>query len=155
MRICSQCIIDFFRFISYSSFPSSSSSSSVCVRRADLQKFEVFMQEACAGRRTDIHALVVRDVMMVVLLFHPFVSKLAMKAFDCTKVTFSNGTVVDYLTTDMTIECYTNNNNNNWIGIAVFSGATLLVFSIGAPAFLLFILVRHRHKLGEKATYKR
>ena len=131
-------------------FPSPPTSGSI--HRADLQEFEVVMQEARAYYRTDIQAFVVRDVMVVILLFHPFVSKLAMKAWDCKKVTSSNGKEVEYLATDMTIECYT---SDNWKGIAVFSGATLLVFSIGAPAFILLVLVRYRHKLGEKATYKR
>ena len=149
------CVRVVFRSISQSFFLLSSVFAWICLRLTDLQEFEVFMREARAGHRTDIHALVVRDVMMVVILFHPFVSKLAMKAWDCKKVTSSvpgELAIVDYLATDMTIRCFT---SSNWIGIAVFSGATLLLFSIGAPAFLLLLLHRNRHKLGEKTTFKR
>ena len=101
----------------------------------------------------DIHALVVRDMMMVVVLFHPFVSGKAMRAFQCVAVqpSSSNGTVISYLETDMSIVCF----QGSWIKIAVLAGLTLFFFSLGTPAAIFFGLWRRRHKLGEMLMYKR
>jgi hypothetical protein len=52
----------------------------------DVDEFDTFLKLARTDRRQDIQALVIRDAMMVVLLFHPFVSGLAMKAFKCKPV---------------------------------------------------------------------
>ena len=120
--------------------------------RIDLQEFEGCMAQARAHRRKDIQAMVIRDAMMVVILFHPFVSGLAMKAFKCVDITSSGEPDKSVLATDMTIECST---TSKWIGIIAFSGSTILLFSIGAPVSLLVTLVRRRNKLGEKSTYKR
>ena len=118
-----------------------------------LQEFEEILNEARGHRTQDIRALVVRDVMLVILLFHPFVSGLAMRAWKCTPIASSNPDepIRSFLSTDMTIECFT---SSNWIGIAVFSGFTIILFSLGAPASLFFILARRRDKLGEPLTFK-
>ena len=118
-----------------------------------LREFEEILDEARDHRTQDIRALVVRDIMLVILLFHPFVSGLAMRAWKCTPIASSNvdEPVRSFLSTDMTIECFT---SSNWIGIAVFSGITIILFSLGAPAFLFFILARRRDKLGEPLTFK-
>ena len=119
----------------------------------DLPVFKEVMRQARRMIKTDIQALIIRDVMMVILLFHPFVSGLAMRAWKCTPVISSTGEPAkSFLDIDMTITCFT---TSNWIGIAVFSGATMLLFSLGASAVLLFTLVRRREKLGDKATFKR
>jgi hypothetical protein len=123
------------------------------LRTIDLPAFKEVMRQARGMIKQDIQALIIRDVMMVILLFHPFVSGLAMRAWKCTPVVSSTGEPAkSFLDIDMTITCFT---TSKWIGIAVFSGATILLFSLGAPAVLLFTLVRRREKLGEKATFKR
>ena len=101
----------------------------------------------------DLYALVVRDAMMVVILFHPFVSGKAMRAFQCREVLPSspNGTVVSYLEADMRIVCF----GSDWTPIAVLAGFTLSVFSLGAPAVIFFVMYRRRHTLGELMTWKR
>jgi hypothetical protein len=115
-------------------------------------KFTELVTEARNYRTRDIWAFIVRDIMLVILLFHPFVSGLAMKAWKCTSIESSDSDepIKWYLTTDMTIRCY----SSNWIGIAVFSGFTIVFFSIGAPALLFCTLARRRDQLGEKDTYK-
>ena len=100
----------------------------------------------------DLYALIVRDMMMVVVLFHPFVSGKAMRAFQCREVQPSspNGTVVSYLETDMRIVCF----GSDWTPIAVLAGFTLIFFSLGAPAVIFFVLYQRKHKLGELMTFK-
>jgi hypothetical protein len=117
----------------------------------DLPTFAEFVTQGRDHRTRDIRALVVRDVMLVILLFHPFVSGLAMKAWKCTPVKKTDEPVKYYLTTDMTIQCFS---SSNWIGIAVFSAFTIIFFSLGAPAFLFYTLARRRDQLGEKDTFK-
>ena len=118
----------------------------------DLPTFAEFVAQGRDHRAQDIRALVVRDIMLVILLFHPFVSGLAMKAWKCTEVISSDSDEpIKYLTTDMTIRCFT---SSNWIGIAVFSAFTIVFFSLGAPALLFYTLARRRDQLGEKDTYK-
>ena len=120
----------------------------------DARTFDKFMKQARVHRKQDVQALIVRDIMLVILLFHPFVSGLAMKAWKCVSIESSipNATSKSFLTTDMTIQCFT---SSRWIGIAVFSMATIILFSIGAPAVLFFTLVRRRDKLGQTMTFKR
>ena len=116
-----------------------------------LPEFAECMTQGRDHRTQDIRALVVRDVMLVILLFHPFVSGLAMKAWKCTSVKSSNSDQpIQYLATDMTIQCFT----SYWTGIAVFSGFTIVLFSLGMPAVLFHTLARRRDQLGERDTYK-
>ena len=119
----------------------------------DRDEFRVLFHQARDRKICDLYALVVRDMMMVVVLFHPFVSGKAMRAFQCKEVQPSspNGTVVSYLETDMRIVCF----GSDWAPIAALAGCTLFFFSLGAPAVIFFVLWRRRHKLGEEMTFKR
>ena len=117
-----------------------------------VDEFRALFKEARYRKMGDLYALVVRDAMMVVLLFHPFVSGKAMRAFQCREVqpSSANGTAVSYLETDMRIVCF----DSDWIPIAVFAGLTLFFFSLGAPAVIFSVLYRRKHKLGELMTFK-
>ena len=111
---------------------------------------------ACTSRRNDTKRAkafknAIRDSFILTLLTHPGVSGLAMKFFRCRSFVLADGnSTVDMLMADYGIPCY----DDQWYSFRILVVIVLLVFSAGAPIFIVSILYKKRHILQEKKTRK-
>ena len=94
------------------------------------------------GTLSDVDCLLLRYL----LLCYAPISVRLLRTFRCVDI---DGT--PYLLADVRVECYT----RTWLMFAGWSGALLVLYTVGLPLTILLVLRRHRHQLRERATRAR
>ena len=90
--------------------------------------------------------LCTRNFLFLLLFIHPTLSSSVLQIFQCENV---GGTYL--LSVDLSQECFT----PEWFFWASVAAFFFLVYVVGIPISILVVLVFHRNKLDEEATFNR
>jgi len=82
---------------------------------------------------------------ILMFLLYPILCTQLLGVFDCREI---DGHY--WLKKDLTIECYT----DEWTSEAIMSAVFIVIFPLGVPAAVYFVLSRNRHRLNIDAKFK-
>lgn len=82
---------------------------------------------------------------ILMFLLYPILCTQLLGVFDCREI---DGNY--WLKKDLTIECYT----DEWTSEAIMSAVFIVIFPLGVPAAVYFVLSRNRHRLNIDAKFK-
>ncbi|EQC33792.1 hypothetical protein, variant [Saprolegnia diclina VS20] len=103
-----------------------------------------------AALRQEIHDKTVVSVIVLMFLVHPGVTKVIFELFTCTQLGVdSDGDARFFMDPDLDVACY-DSSHYRWM---LFVGVpSLIVYTLGIPAYALYTLHKHRDTLEDPRT---